>query len=243
MPPKPAIVGHRGNARHAPENTRVSIVQAIEAGATIVEMDVRLSKDGQLVLMHDDTVDRTTNATGPVDQMTMQELSRLDAGSWKDTRHRGEPVPTLTQVADVCRGKAKMMLDLKCRGLGPHLARWIKARDFDLGQLILGPWEIDEAMALRRLMPNAAIVLICEQLPDDVGAWLHSLRNNGIGGLSIDHQLLTASLAQAVVRNKLTLYTWTVNELADLTRVCSGGVDGIITDDPAWARNVPELHS
>jgi glycerophosphoryl diester phosphodiesterase len=220
----PLIVGHRGNARYAPENTCVSFAQAIEAGATMVEMDTRLSKDGQIVLMHDETIDRTTNAKGNLADLMSQELARLDAGSWKDPKYHGEPVPTLTQVAEVCRDKAIMMLDLKCRGQGPAISQWV----------ILAPWDMDEGIALARLLPGMPRVLICEDPPPD----LAELKHLGFDGFSIDHQVLQQSFVSAARSLGLKVYTWTVNEPTDLLRVSSFGVDGIITDAPGLARHV-----
>jgi glycerophosphoryl diester phosphodiesterase len=230
---KPLIVGHRGNARHAPENTRVSYVQAIEAGATIVEMDTRLSSDGQVVLMHDETVDRTTNAKGRVDEMTAQQLAQLDAGSWKNPKYRGEPVPTLTQISEVCRDKATMMLDLKCAGQGPALARWIAQNRYPLDQLILAPWEIEEGVELRRLIPGAVIMLISETPVDDAAAWVQRLKEAGFDGLSIDHQILAAAVVNEAHHRHMKVYTWTVNDPPALARAAALNVDGIITDDPA----------
>jgi glycerophosphoryl diester phosphodiesterase len=230
---KPLIVGHRGNARHAPENTRVSFMQAIEAGAAIVEMDTRLSRDGQIVLMHDDTVDRTTSGCGRVVDLTVQQLSQLDAGSWKAPKYRGEPVPTLTHVAEVCRGKAVMMLDLKCPGQGSALARWIDATNYPVDQLILAPWELGEGTELRRHLATCEMVLIGETRVDEATAWLSQLRRAGFTGVSVDHQVLTWSLVEAARALGMKVYTWTVNDVADLQRVCGMGVDGIITDDPA----------
>src|SRR5262245_47968606 len=236
MPHKPVIVGHRGNARDAPENTRVSYVQAIEAGATIVEMDTRLSSDGQIVLMHDETVDRTTNAKGRLDELTAEQLAQLDAGSWKHSKYRGEPVPTLAQIGQVCRDKASMMLDLKSTGQGPALARWIETNRYPLDQLILAPWEIEEGIELRRLIPGAAVVLISETPVDDPAAWIQRLRKAGFDGVSIDHQILSANLVNEAQHHHMKVYTWTVNDPRQLTRVQALKVDGIITDDPAQAR-------
>src|SRR5437762_305021 len=115
---KVTVAGHRGVARFAPENTLVSCRQAVEGGVRVLEIDLCLTKDNVLVLMHDPTVDRTTNGQGAVVDLTLDEIRKLDAGSWKDKKYAGERVPTLEEICDACRGKATLMLDLKCPGLG-----------------------------------------------------------------------------------------------------------------------------
>src|SRR5688572_19666401 len=110
------IVGHRGSRSDRPENTLASTWQAIAAGATAVEVDVRLTKDGQLVLRHDATLDKTTNGKGPIKDKTLAELQQLDAGSWFDPKFAGEKIPTLQQALIVCRGKIDVLLDLKESG-------------------------------------------------------------------------------------------------------------------------------
>jgi glycerophosphoryl diester phosphodiesterase len=145
-------------------------------------------------------------------------------------------VPTLTEIAGVCRGKVVMMLDLKHRRQGHALARWIAENRFPIDQLILGPWEIEEGNDIRQHVPSARLVLIVEHCPPDTGEWIRTLRETDFDGISIDHQLLTPGLVSSARQNRLKVYTWTVNEPYDLRRARDLGVDGIITDDPALAR-------
>jgi len=92
------ICAHRGASRTHPENTLTGLREAVRLGAQMVEFDVQLSRDGELVLMHDRTVDRTTNGSGAVAELTFEQLRRLDAGSWKDPKHRGEQIPTFDET-------------------------------------------------------------------------------------------------------------------------------------------------
>lgn len=116
----PKVVGHRGACEVAPENTLASFERAWRDGADIVEMDVRLSADGQVVVFHDATVDRTTDGTGEVAAMTVAELKRLDAGRWFDPRFAGERVPTLREVFDWAAGKIGLLLELKYSPYGSY---------------------------------------------------------------------------------------------------------------------------
>ncbi|HRI87232.1 MAG TPA: glycerophosphodiester phosphodiesterase family protein [Candidatus Hydrogenedentes bacterium] len=107
------VIGHRGASAYAPENTMASFIKAKEMGADWFELDVRLSKDGEVVVMHDETVDRTTNGSGYVRDMTLHELKQLDAGSWKGEEFTGERVPTLAQCLDYAKFKIGVYVEIK----------------------------------------------------------------------------------------------------------------------------------
>ncbi len=107
------VVGHRGTVKFAPENTIAACKKAIELGADLVEIDIRETKDGELVLMHDATVDRTTDGVGRVSELTLAEIKKLDAGSWFSAEFRGERVPTLREALAAIRGHALPDIDFK----------------------------------------------------------------------------------------------------------------------------------
>ncbi len=119
----PKLVGHRGACDVAPENTLPSFQRAVADGADIVEMDVRLSADGYPVVIHDATVDRTTDGTGLVSSLTLAQLSRLDAGAWFGASFAGARIPTLAEVLAWARGKVGLLLELKyvCDLFSPDL--------------------------------------------------------------------------------------------------------------------------
>ncbi len=106
-------VGHRGAKGHAPENTLASFQLGMEMGVTAVETDVHLSKDGEVVLIHDHTVDRTTNGHGFVKDLTLAELKKLDAGSWFAARFAGERIPTLTELLIWAKDKVGVAIEIK----------------------------------------------------------------------------------------------------------------------------------
>jgi glycerophosphoryl diester phosphodiesterase len=109
----PFTSAHRGHSTAAPENTLAALVAAWRAGATVAEIDVRMTRDGELILMHDRTLDRTTSGGGPVSASTMAEIGRLDAGGWFGAAFAGEPVPRLDEVLDWARGKIGLLVELK----------------------------------------------------------------------------------------------------------------------------------
>ncbi len=116
----PKLVGHRGACDVAPENTMVSFQRALDDGADIVEMDLRLSLDAQVVVVHDARVDRTSDGVGYVSELTVAELKQLDAGSWFSPEYAGERIPTADEVFDWAKGKIGLLLELKFQLYGGY---------------------------------------------------------------------------------------------------------------------------
>jgi glycerophosphoryl diester phosphodiesterase len=150
------IIAHRGARAERPENTLASTRRAIEAGATAVEVDARTTKDGELVLLHDATLDHTTNGKGPVNEILLADLRKLDAGSHFSPQYKGEPVATLAEVLAECRGKIDILLDLKESG-EPYNSRVIGLvkKVGDTGRTIVGVRSVEQAREFRRLLPEA----------------------------------------------------------------------------------------
>ncbi|MBL8825865.1 MAG: alpha/beta hydrolase fold domain-containing protein [Planctomycetaceae bacterium] len=165
------IVAHRGSSADRPENTLASTRQAITVGATAVEVDVRTTKDGLLVLSHDATLDRTTNGKGPIGERTLAEIRQLDAGSHLDRRFAGEPVAALNDVLLECRGKIDVLLDLKETG-EVYVARVIAAvrHDGDPRRTIVGVRSVEQAREFRRQLPEARQIGLIGQ-PDEIEAY------------------------------------------------------------------------
>ena len=107
------VIAHRGFSGAAPENTIASVRAAINVGADMAEIDVTLTSDGYIVVIHDETLDRTTDGSGEVFQFTLAELQELDAGSWFDRSFAGEPIPTLDQVLDEVEGRILLNVEIK----------------------------------------------------------------------------------------------------------------------------------
>jgi glycerophosphoryl diester phosphodiesterase len=150
------IVAHRGASKERPECTLASLRRAIEVGATAVEVDVRTSKDGHLMILHDNTLDRTTNGTGPIGQKTLAELKQLDAGTWFAKKYRNERIPTLIEVLKVAKGKIDVLLDLKEQG--DEYDRKVIALVQKYGEpkrIIVGVRTVEQAKRFRKLLPPA----------------------------------------------------------------------------------------
>ncbi|MDP8244498.1 MAG: glycerophosphodiester phosphodiesterase family protein [Candidatus Hinthialibacter antarcticus] len=138
----PLVVGHRGTVKYAPENTLPAFKAAIEHGCDLLEIDIRETKDGELVIIHDSTLDRTTNGSGPVSEHTLAEIKQLDAGSWFSDEFKNTRVPTLREALEFMKGKALPDLDFKA-GDPKKLVKIIKEEGL-LGKVTMhcGDWDL-----------------------------------------------------------------------------------------------------
>lgn len=150
------IVGHRGSSADRPENTLASYRRAIEAGATLVECDLRTTKDGVLVSSHDADLFRTTKTKGLVGQMTLAEIRKLDAGAWFDAKYAGERVPTFREILELCKGLVDVLLDLKETGeeYDERVATEVRKHG-DPKRTVIGVRSPEQARRFRKLLPES----------------------------------------------------------------------------------------
>lgn len=150
------IIAHRGASTERPECTVSAIRRAIEVGATAVEVDVRTSRDGELFILHDSTLDRTTNGKGPASALTLAELQQLDAGSWFDAKFKNERIPSLIESARECNGRIDLLLDLKEQGDDyDRKVVGVIRQHGDPAGTIVGVRSVPQAERFRKLLPKA----------------------------------------------------------------------------------------
>jgi glycerophosphoryl diester phosphodiesterase len=234
---RPRIVAHRGASAERPEDTLCAIGRAIEAGAQVVEIDVRASKDGILFLLHDPTLDRTTDGTGPAAERTMAELKKLDAGAWFNEAYRGEPIPTLGQALELCRGKIDVLLDLKEQGetYASAVARDVQAYG-DATRTIAGVRSVEQARRFRRLLPRSpqlGFILNPEEIEAFAALNVEAIRLwprwlTSAAGASIVERVRSSG-----ARLQLNGQTGTPREILPLLRYMP---DLLLVDDPAMLK-------
>ncbi len=241
-PRTPAIIAHRGASAAAPENTLAAFTLAVALGADGIELDVKLSKDGVPVIMHDLTVDRTTDGHGRVADLTLAELKKLDAGAKKDARFAGERVPTLAEVFEAVADKLWINVELtNYTTRGDGLVRVVVELigKMNLGRRVLlssfDPFAIRAAKVFDPALPVAQ--LTAQGMPVYLrDAWLapiapHEARHPDAV------QLKQRGVAH-YRRKGCRVNVWTVNDPDDMRRFVSQGVDGLITDVPDVARKM-----
>ena len=242
----PLCVAHRGASHRAPENTMVAIEHALRVGADVVEVDVRRTRDGALVLMHDTGLVRTTDIVtvyphrGPwrVDDFTLAELQRLDAGSWKSKRYAGEQVPELRDaLRAVHRAGARLLVEVKSPELYPgivedilallaepesnggvHLPQPVTVQSFDFAAM----------ETLKSLSPRVPVGLLgappVRQLPE-LACWADQVNPH--------HGRIDRPYVELLHDLGLRCQAWTVDSAGDMRRLLQLGVDGVITNRPA----------
>lgn len=228
------IASHRGGGATAPENTLPAIRAALAAGFDYVEVDVALTADRQPVLMHDATVDRTTNGRGRVAALTLTEVRALDAGAWFDPEFAGTPVPTFTEFLDVLDASTqRAIIELKgmwdaeavASAISEVDARGLESRiaiaSFDARTLAL-------AESVSEVVPR---LLILKHVPADV---VSAAAEAGVRGVIVDHKAVLADpgLVDEVHAAGVRVVVYTLNSDAQWDEVTALGVDGIVTDDP-----------
>ena len=215
------VIGHRGVAGLEPENTLRSFQRAIDLGCDLVECDVRLTADGWLVLMHDETVDRTTNGHGPIAQMAFADVRRLDAGA-------GERVPTLEEFLDLIHGKVQAHVELKGDGTEDAALQFIEFKGA-LGDVVLTSGDTQKLRRVRGRNGKVAIEHIFSQPPPDAIQRAHSVKAKRV---SSHYSHLTADFVAACHRAFLEVIAWPPNTEATMQAMIDLGVDLICTDRP-----------
>lgn len=237
--PQPVIFAHRGASAHAPENTLAAFDLAIEQGADGVELDVKLSADGRVIVIHDATVDRTTGAHGRVKDMTLAELRSLGAGGFFSEKFQGEKIPTLEEVFETVGRRTFINVELTNYNTPrDHLVESVcmLVKKFGLQKRVLFSSFLPGNLAnARSYLPDVPTGLLA--LNGILGLWSRSF-GFAFGKYDALHPHLrnaTQNLIYFTHRLKKRIHVWTVNEEADLRRLFKWGVDGIFTDDPQLA--------
>ena len=224
------VTAHRGASYVAPENTLSAMSAAIEAGAEFAELDVGLTRDGHVVLMHDRTVDRTTDGTGDLGDFSLEELEALEAGSWFSEEFAGEPIPTLREVMQLARGKLKLNIEIKTSRAEPTIAAQVV-------EIIRSEGFVDDCMVtsfsretieeVKRIAPELRTGFIFgEDYPEDVfeGGW---------EVLSSNHEVVDSAFVARAKQSGKSVHVWTVDDRDLMLRLIGLGVDGIISNRPA----------
>lgn len=239
--PRPLLFAHRGASAHAPENTLAAFELAVRQGAPAIELDVKLSADGEVVVMHDATVDRTTDGKGRVCNFPLAALRELDAGAWFSDQYRGERIPTLIEVLETIGRRVFINIELT-NYTTPRDALAEKAaalvRSFDLqARVLFSSFLSHNLKEVAQILPLAPRALLA--WPGLTGLWARSF-----GFAFGDYQALHPYLRDVTVhqiarvhRLGRRIHVWTVNTASEIRRLVGWGVDGFFTDDPAMAMN------
>lgn len=232
----PLVYAHRGARDVAPENTLAAFRAAIAAGADGVECDITRCATGEIVIIHDDTLDRTTNGNGKVQDTPFNDLRRLDAGAWFVKAFAGECIPTLVELLDLAQNMIKVNIEIKGMsakddGIEVKVAEMVRRRSMQDSVIIssFNHW------ALKR-MHQADAELGCAllyTLSSPKTALERELHILNLVAVHPVHTIIDQDYVDWAHQQGYLVNVWTVNELADMEKMILLGVDGIITDHPA----------
>ena len=242
----PEIVAHRGASADCPENTIVAFQEAWRQGADAIEGDFRLTSDGQIVCLHDKTLKRTTGDTRSINEVTLAQVRKLDAGSWKGSGFKGEQVPTIEEVFKIIPPSKRVFVELKA---GPEIVMpllgAIDRSDLEPEQIVVIAFDADVIRTLKNKRPGIRAY------------WLSSLKRKGSGFEPSADALITTARAvqadglglkavgEAVTRDfvakahqaGLEVNVWTVDEPNAAQQFQAAGVSSITTNRPAFLRS------
>lgn len=248
MEKKPLIIAHRGASGNAPENTLIAFKKAIEAGADLLELDVHLTADNRLAVIHDPTLDRTTTGKGRVIDFTAKELQQFDAGSWFDTEFAAARIPLLEEVLALTDGQVGLNIEVKIpnypnrKGLSETtkevLAQIISSRQC-YHQVLVSSFDYPFLAALHAVDPRIPLAyLFCLPTPE-VRA---NIKEGILSALHPEKSFVSSRLLKAAQEARLAVNVWTVNKPHAIRKFAALGVNGIISNYPERAihlSNVP----
>ena len=239
---RPTIFAHRGASAHAPENTLAAFILAIEQHADAIELDATLSADGQVVVIHDDTVNRTTNGTGTIKSMNLHELKCLDAGSKFNPAFHLERIPTLAEVFQTVGRQIFIDVELKnytspTDDLPDRVIAIVKEYGLE-SSVMLSSFNIIALIRARSLLPKIPLGLITINGLAELTLRSKLVRFGPLFALHPNFMDITPKLIQASHRTNSRVHTYIVNDPEDMRRLFIAGVDGIFTKDPLIAHKV-----
>jgi glycerophosphoryl diester phosphodiesterase len=234
----PSVIAHRGDKTHAPENTLAAFKLAAEKGADAIELDVKLTADGEVIVLHDQTVDRTTNGNGKVTQLQFKTVRGLDAGIKFSEMFRGEHIPLLGEVFETVGKRLHINIELANYAtpgdpLVSKVVDLVKKHGLQ-NRMLFSSFFAGNLRKARLLLPEVPRGLLC--IPGFVGSWGRTFTWRGdYFALHPNRIDITQGMVDRVHAAGKRVNVWTVNAEEDLKKMIGFGVDGIFTDDPELA--------
>lgn len=233
---KPILIAHRGGSLEAPENTMAAFRHAIEVGMRFVELDVQMSSDGELVVIHDETLDRTTDGTGAVHDYAFEELRRFDAGAKFGPQFAGERIPTLREVLDLCASNGVgVVIELKATDINEGVEEKVAAliremRRRGAENIWCISFHHDAIQRMRELDPALPLGYLYEW---DVGSFVSA--DDAVQALCPYFGTALAHPEQVAEAHRLgkLVFVYTVNEANDMHALAEAGIDGMVSDRPS----------
>jgi len=240
------IIAHRGFSGRAPENTLAAIREAIGVGADMAEIDVTLSSDGEIVVIHDETLQRTTDGFGTVAQHTLRELKELDAGSWFSPRFAGEPIPTLEEVLAAVNGRILLNIEIKSeaveRGIAARVVETVQRLEMT-DQVVISSFAPPALEQVRDLAPEIVTAVLFKPEFHQGRDAVDIVVELGASAFNIKRRRLTSRMSSRCGEHAIPVGIYTVNKKRHMRRMIRKGVAAIFTDYPDRGIEVLTQHA
>jgi len=234
--PSTMIIAHRGASFDAPENTLASVNLAWERGADAVEVDVHLSKDKRIMVIHDEDTKRTSGFKMVIRESISSDLRSLDASNGMD-QYRGEKIPFLEEVMATVPENKALFIEVKTdTAIIPHLVE-VLAPSPDKSRLVVISFDFDVCAMMKREIPDIPVYWLHYTLSGFYKTrWIDRAVDAGLDGLNFRYKGISQDYVEAVHRSGMKMFTWTVDDPEDAARLITFGIDGITSNRPAWLR-------
>jgi len=239
------VIAHRGASAYYPENTIASFQGAISMGADMVELDVQLTKDGAVVVFHDEKITRCTNGKDRVADHTLIELKALDAGSWFDKKYQAVKIPTLAEVLSLCRDKIAVNIEIKNESVTDAVAGGIEEKSLKIAEqsgmhehIVFSSFDPRAIKHLRQIDSSVAVAVLFEKghydskLPSDI------IESLGADAFNCSQNELNSKWLSNLKLNNIPLNIYTVNDENNMKRLIKMGISGIFTNTPDILKRV-----
>lgn len=235
-PTRDEVQAHRGASAVAPENTIAAFRAAAEQGAKWVELDVALSADGKLIVIHDDSVDRTSSGTGSLGDLTGDQIGGFDAGSWFSPDFAGERIPTLAEAL-VALGELGLSANVEIKQHKHHksLDQLVRAVQADIArrapqtQIMISSFDPEALKAMHVLEPDLEMAMLWGRPPED---WAEQLAAIPATTIHMHYKALSIGMLEETSKRGIKVRAWTCNDPVQLVSFWGAGLTGVITDNP-----------
>ena len=236
-------IAHRGFSAIAPENTMVAFQKALELNVDCVELDVHGTIDKKVVAIHDQTLNRTTNQTGFVNQQTLNRVRQADAGRWFDDKFTGEKIPTLTEALDLICPSAMAVVEVKDAAITDQVVKDIHLTNTSKRVVVIAfdPMVLKQVRQLDSTLSTGFLLGGDKGHVNDVelaAQLVQQVLVMGVPLLNLSEKLITSLLAHEIKKRGVTLWTWTIDDLERMKEVVDSGVQGITSNQPKRLSNL-----
>jgi glycerophosphoryl diester phosphodiesterase len=243
---KPLIIGHRGSSAYAPENTITSFLRAIKDRSDAIELDIRILPDNYLIVIHDKSINRTTNGRGNVSKLTLDDIKRYDAGSWFDARYAGEKIPTLQEVLKVCKGKVGINIEIKSEVANRTDAMIINnclnelKRYRNNDDILISSFNKKILEKIREQNSNISLGYLYDPIQRYLRNPIKQTMAISAEYLIVSNRIIRKRLVEEAHDAGVRVGVYTVNTRKQLSKVLQCNIDVVITNDPLRTRQMLE---